>query len=162
MPRVHLRPVTVPLARALLSGDLSGVAAAPGWPHADTYDALRLYAQHESADGLFLVVESETERVVGDCGWFGPPAEDGEVEIGYGLAAASRGKGYGTEAVRALVAWIVEQPGVRRVVAEADATNVASRRVLERLGFTLAEVRGTDVRYTLPALPAGPAAGDTD
>jgi RimJ/RimL family protein N-acetyltransferase len=144
-----LVPCTVALARAIVAGDLSGVAGAPGWPHADTYDALRPYAEHGSDDvpGPFFVVVDGI--VVGECGWYGPPGPDGEVEIGYGLAAPSRGQGTGTEAVRALVAWVAAQPGVCRVVASADAVNTPSRRLLERLGFRLTEAGDTTVRYAL-------------
>jgi RimJ/RimL family protein N-acetyltransferase len=88
--------------------------------------------------------------VVGDCGWYGPPGPDGDVEIGYGLAAPYRGRGIGSAAVTALLDWLATQPGVARVVAETDATNTASRRLLERLGFVLAETGETTVRYARP------------
>ncbi|HWL38473.1 MAG TPA: GNAT family N-acetyltransferase [Frankiaceae bacterium] len=148
MNAVSLVPCPASLARAVLAGDLSGVRAGRGWPHADTYDALRPVASGpEGAEGTFLVVVSG--EVVGDCGWYGPPGADGEVEIGYGLAAPYRGRGLGVEAVRLLVAWVTAQEGVRRVVAETDATNTPSRRLLERLGFTLDTVGSTAVRYLL-------------
>lgn len=148
---VALLPCSVALARAVLAGDLSGVPAGRGWPHADTHDALRPYALHGSDDvpGPFLVTYDGA--VVGDCGWYGPPGEDGEVEIGYGLAAPFRGRGIGGAAVRLLVDWVVAQPGVRRVVAETDAANTPSRRLLERLGFTLDTVTATTVRYVRDA-----------
>ncbi len=146
---VALVPCSPAVARAVLAGDLSGVDAGRGWPHADTADALRPYAEHGSAEvpGPFLVTLDGT--VIGDCGWYGPPGDDGEVEIGYGLAAPYRGRGHGTAAVRALLDWVGAQPGVTCVVAETDATNVASRRLLERLGFALGEVAETTVRYTI-------------
>jgi RimJ/RimL family protein N-acetyltransferase len=72
--------------------------------------------------------------VIGDCGTHGEPA-DGEVEIGYGLAAEHRGHGDGGEVVQALSQWLLAQPDVERVVAETDADNVPSRRALERAGF---------------------------
>lgn len=146
---IHLVPLAPELARAVVAGDLSGVDAAPGWPHADTLDALRPLAE-SGGYGTFLVVETRTGRVIGDCGWYGPPREDGEVEIGYGLAAPSRGRGSGTQAVGLLVRWVREQPGVRRVVAEVEATNVPSRRVLERSGFVPDTSDGAMVRYVLP------------
>ena len=152
---VTLVPCSVATARAVLAGDLTGLAgltAGRGWPHADTVDALRPYAEYGSDDvpGPFLVVLG-TGEVVGDCGWYGPPGADGEVEIGYGLAAPYRGRGIGTDAVTALLAWVTAQPGVRRVVAETDATNTASRRLLERLGCALAETGETTVRYAIDA-----------
>lgn len=151
-PRLVLEPFTVSLARAVLDGDLSRLTPGNGWPHADTYDALRAFALHgdNSVPGVWGMVLRDSGEVVGDCGWYGPPGDDGEVEIGYGLAPAYRRNGYGTEAVRALLGWVAAYDGVRRVVAGTEATNVASRRLLERLGFTVTEVNGADVRYALP------------
>jgi ribosomal-protein-alanine N-acetyltransferase len=143
---IRLHPLTREAAAAIVSGDLSGVAAAPGWPHADTFDALRPLAE-SGGEGTFLVVEEEHGRVVGDCGWFGPPGADGEVEIGYGLAPAFRGRGYGTAAVRALLAWVCDQPGVARVAARVDAGNEPSHRLLARLGFVPDGTDGPQARY---------------
>jgi RimJ/RimL family protein N-acetyltransferase len=142
---VTLVPVTVPLARAIVAGDLSGVDAAPGWPHADTLDALRPVAESGVADGSFLIADEG--RVVGDCGWFGPPDPEGTVEIGYGLSPAFRRRGLGTAAVRSLLEWVEAQEGVTRVTARIEATNVASRRLIERLGFTVCGTAGKDVVY---------------
>ena len=60
---------------------------------------------------------------------------DGAVEIGYGILDAYQGRGYATEAVRAVIAWALTQPGVRVVEAEAESDNAASLRVLEKCGF---------------------------
>lgn len=113
-----------------------GLTAAPGWPHADTADALRPLADQggpDPAHGTFLItVDGE---LVGECGWLGGPDEHGDAEIGYGLAGSARGRGLGTEAVALLAAWVEQQPGVRRVTADALVGNEPSRRVLERLGF---------------------------
>lgn len=59
----------------------------------------------------------------------------GVAEIGYTLAADHHGHGYATEAAGALVADLVERVGVGRVYAELDPVNVASQRVLERVGL---------------------------
>ena len=61
--------------------------------------------------------------------------ENGVTEIGYGIAADYRGRGYATEAVSALVGWALEQPGVMCVMAETDVSNLASRSVLDKAGF---------------------------
>ncbi|HEU0132624.1 MAG TPA: GNAT family N-acetyltransferase [Mycobacteriales bacterium] len=154
-PRLTLTPCTVAFARAVLAG-AAPVPAAPGWPHADTLDALRPYAEHGADDvpGPWLVTERSSGLLIGECGWYGPPGDDGTVEIGYGLAAPSRGRGYGTEAVRALVGWVAAQPGVRRVVADVEVGNVPSRRLLERLGFAVAGSHGALVTYAYE--PPGP------
>jgi ribosomal-protein-alanine N-acetyltransferase len=95
-------------------------------------DALRPFAT-SPGPGTFLVVAEDS--VIGDCGWFGPPDSRGDVEIGYGLAASARGRGFGRDAVRQLCAWVEEQDGVRRITAEALVGNEPSRRLLLALGF---------------------------
>ncbi len=79
--------------------------------------------------------------VIGGCGTHGPVDEAGCVEVGYGLAAPSRGQGYGSEAATAITEWLLAQPEVRETCARTLLANVPSRRVLEKAGFLLA---GTD------------------
>lgn len=126
---ISLQPVTVALAQAVLAYSPVDVPHVPDWPHDDSYDALRMFA---GGPGTFLVLEDGV--VVGDCGWFGPPDEDGEVEIGYGLAPSARGRGVATEAVQLLVDWALAQ-GARSVRAEVLPGNEPSLRLLARLGF---------------------------
>lgn len=78
---------------------------------------------------------------------FAGPPEDGAVELGYGIFLPFEGQGYATEAVAAMTAWCLEQPEVRCVVAEAEASNAASCRVLEKCGFVPAWERDGVRRY---------------
>ncbi|MFJ8148790.1 GNAT family N-acetyltransferase [Streptomyces sp. NPDC096048] len=55
--------------------------------------------------------------------------------LGYCLDAAMWGHGYATEAARALLRWAFDTLDLNRVQAETDTRNVASARVLEKLGF---------------------------
>jgi RimJ/RimL family protein N-acetyltransferase len=59
-----------------------------------------------------------------------------QAEIGYTLAPDRQGHGYATEAVRAVLDRLFTVQGLHKVTAECDARNVASIRLLERLGFT--------------------------
>ena len=131
-----LVPQTREAAVALLEGRDCGLPLAEGYPHADTLDGLRMYVEHggPEAAGWFVTL-AEDGRVIGDCGTHGWVDDEGRVEIGYGLAAPWRGRGYGTETVRALVDWVASQPDVRTVEASVEVGNEVSRRVLERLGF---------------------------
>ena len=74
-------------------------------------------------------------------GWFHfRPRRDavpGEVELGYRLRKPAWGKGYATEGSCALICKGFTEFGVQRVVAEAMAVNVASRRVMEKAGRKL-------------------------
>jgi RimJ/RimL family protein N-acetyltransferase len=132
--RLVLEPLSQETARAVVSGRPDGLVRGEGWPHADTLDALGMVADHGSEAWLVL----EDGVVVGDAGTHGPPDENGDVEIGYGLAEPSRGRGLSSEFVPALAEMLLERPEVRRVVArEVLASNIPSRRALERAGFRL-------------------------
>ncbi len=60
-----------------------------------------------------------------------------EVELGYRLRKSAWGKGYATEASRALIHKGFTELGVQRVVASTYEANVGSRRVMEKAGMTL-------------------------
>ena len=47
------------------------------------------------------------------------------------------GKGYGTQAVNALLEYLNKNTGLRRIVAECEADNIGMRKVFERVGFEL-------------------------
>ncbi len=55
--------------------------------------------------------------------------------MGYCLDDAAWGCGYATEAARAVLQWAFDTLDLNRVQAETDTRNVASARVLEKLGF---------------------------
>jgi ribosomal-protein-alanine N-acetyltransferase len=55
--------------------------------------------------------------------------------LGYCYTKAAWGHGYATEAARALLRWGFDTLDLNRVQAETDTRNVASARVLEKLGF---------------------------
>lgn len=94
------------------------------------------------------MIERESGRVVGDIGFLGPPDESASVEIGYCVIPDRRRRGYASEAARALVGWVLEQPGVEVVVASPESGNLASVRTLERVGFQRASQVGW--RYAGP------------
>lgn len=111
----------------------ASLSAAPGWPHEDTAPALSFAA---SGAWTWLILDDH-ERIVGECGVKALPDDNGVVEIGYGLAGPSRGRRLGTRAVTALLDELASTRAVRTVVAEVAVDNLASRRLLERLGFAL-------------------------
>ena len=133
-PRLVLQPVRRDLAQAVVAGRLSGISRGAGWPHADTADAMTLALAPDAGPSWVITVDGV---VVGDCGAFSWPDENGEVEIGYGLAEPFRGMGYATEAAAGMCEWLFAEAGAVVITATAvNPGNVASRRVLEKLGFT--------------------------
>jgi RimJ/RimL family protein N-acetyltransferase len=144
--RLVLAPVSREVAEAVVAGDLSAVDAAEGWPHDDTLDGLKMALDLGHAPGWFVELDGV---VIGDCGIHRDPDERGEVEIGFGLAAPYRGRGFGGEVVGGLSRWLLEQPGVRRVCARVLLENQPSQRVLQRSGFTVEFADRHQARYVL-------------
>jgi RimJ/RimL family protein N-acetyltransferase len=134
--RLVLAPLDGKVADAVLAGDFSGLTRAEGWPHDDTLDAMRMATAPGGGSIVWLVMLGDV--VIGECGTVGGLDDAGAIEVGYGLAAEHRGRGYGNEVVGALSGWLLAQPGVEQVVArKVLANNVASRRALENAGFLL-------------------------
>ena len=82
----------------------------------------------------FRVVHRDSGVVMGACMFKGPPI-DGVVEIAYGIDPGHQGKGYATEAARALVAYAFSSGQVRLVRAHTLPDAPASKRVLAKCGF---------------------------
>ena len=88
-----------------------------------------------AATSQLLTVElKDTGEVIGYCGLV--PSRDGSSkdELAFELLAASHGRGYATEASRAVLER-VDGGGGTRLRATVWDWNIASRRVLARLGF---------------------------
>ena len=154
---VTLQPATRRIAQAVLDdGPITGTFEEGAWH--DRIPGAMGAAIRDIDSGaaaalptVWLVVRRADGQILGDLGTHGPPDSEGCVEIGYALAPSARGKGIGTAAVAALVSRLAAMPEIRRLTAVTGAENLASRRLLERLGFHLADpLPGTDdVRYTL-------------
>ncbi len=145
--RCQLVPVSVSLAHAILSGDIEKLHPGDGWPHADTSVGVSGVLKTAPAEVWLIRFAG---RTIGDCGTHGPADESGSVEIGYGLAAPYRGRGLATEAVAALTESLAGRPGVKRVLATTAPDNVASWRVLAKVGFRRARSTPSLFEYEFP------------
>ena len=85
-----------------------------------------------NGDWYQLVIEHEG-GVIGDVA-VGRTVKGWQADIGYTLAGHAQGRGFATEAVGAVVDVLFTE-GVHRVQATLDPENVASARLLDRLGF---------------------------
>jgi RimJ/RimL family protein N-acetyltransferase len=88
--------------------------------------------------------------LIGMCGLV--PAER-EAEIGYWLGAPFWGRGFATEAARAVIDHAFGGLGYETLQAGARVSNPASRRVLEKCGFQWTGVRLTRIRAIHSAAP---------
>ncbi|GAB2614619.1 GNAT family protein [Streptomyces capparidis] len=111
--------------------------------------------------GQRQIAERATGLVVGAIGLFWPPS-DGAVEFGYGIVPSRRGRGYATEAARALVRLALTAPGVREVRAAAETANPASVRVLEKAGLRRTGGDRATVRFAAAADDLPPGSGPAE
>jgi ribosomal-protein-alanine N-acetyltransferase len=84
----------------------------------------------------FAVVHSESRAAVGTAGFKGAPDPSGMVEIAYGIVPAFEGRGFATEAAKALVRFAFDDDAVKLVRAHTLPAVNASTRVLTKCGFT--------------------------
>lgn len=131
-PRLDLIPLDAETRAAILEGRGAGRSWADGYPTPGDLEVAAMPAAPEPWT-QYAIVERASGLVIGGAGFHRAPA-NGEVEIGYGLTEAARGRGYATEAVRALID-IARRHGAMAVIAETDHGNRESERVLERNGF---------------------------
>ncbi len=73
--------------------------------------------------------------LIGNCGIRRKPENEWEADIGYELSPEYWGRGYATEAARAVVAFGFADLGLHRVSSWCIADNLASAHVLEKVGM---------------------------
>lgn len=79
--------------------------------------------------------ERAPPRLVGIAALIGRPDEDtGDVELAFGLLPEFRGRGYGSETIRALAAWGLSN-GAQRVIVHLDAEDANAAHALAKNGF---------------------------
>lgn len=117
------------VARYLLDGPWDAAVA-----RAKVQERLPRTGLDSPARSLSLVVELEG-RVIGDIAiWI--TDKDGKIaEIGWTIDPAVTGRGYATEAARAVIDSAFRDHGIHRIAAQMDARNTASARLAERLGM---------------------------
>jgi RimJ/RimL family protein N-acetyltransferase len=132
-----------------LDSDPAVMRYLPGGGEATTAEAVRelvlpdILSGYEKWDGSFGLFAAYAKDSGDFVGWFhlrpshGAPQD--EVELGYRLRRAEWGKGYATEGGRGLVDKGFTDLGVRLVWAATMTANVASQKVMEKIGMTLAE-----------------------
>lgn len=100
----------------------------------------RMLVAHDRSDepSLHAVVVRETGELAGYTGLSVPrflPEILPAVEVGWRLGARCRGHGYATEAARAAMTWGFTDLALTELVSIFEPDNVASGRVMDRLGF---------------------------
>ena len=103
-----------------------------------TRDYLKYIESRYSVGDFYdwAVVERESGKMIGTCGFTRIDTVNNVGEIGYVLNPAYHGKGYATEAAKEVVRFAKETLGLHRIEARFMKGNEASVRVMEHLGMT--------------------------
>lgn len=113
-----------PTPRAVIEREILPAFLASSARHA----GFGVWAANATASGEFI-------------GWFSlrplDEAQPEAVSLGYRLRRAVWNQGLATEGARALIRQAFAEPGVQRITATTYQDNLASRRVMEKLGMTL-------------------------
>lgn len=166
-PRLTLRPGWPEDAPALVAAiahePVCTMLGRAPWPYtlADAEAFLALPRDHRSPGLMILAHEGPNTRVVGGIGL---TQDDAGHEFGYWLTPDAWGRGYATEAGRAMLDIARYALGLRHIHAGHYRDNPGSGRVLRKLGFRETGVglracraRGADVAGVNYALELDPA-----
>lgn len=95
-------------------------------------NAISVWKKHSF--GRWAIVHKADKKLIGWCGLaFLDQTE--EIEIGYGIAKEYWGGGLTTEAAEATIRYGFEELKLDRIVAVAMPENIASRRIMEKIGM---------------------------
>lgn len=85
---------------------------------------------------FWFIIEDEHHTPIGTITYFNLDYRTGQTEIGLGLGEKSSwGHGYGTEAIRTAVHYLLALPDIVRVYAETAAANHPARKAFAKAGF---------------------------
>ena len=90
----------------------------------------------ESGYGVFAVIEKSSGNVIGHCGI--RPIADGRIELLYAYDPSVWGKGYATEAGKAVLDYGKENFTLTEIIAMSYPQNKGSVGVIKKLGFEYA------------------------
>jgi [ribosomal protein S5]-alanine N-acetyltransferase len=112
------------------------------WTHRteqDVRDFVRMFlAQREEEPRTkfqLALTLAQNGQLIGNCGIRMKTPDAGEADLGYELDPGYWGRGYATEAAGELLAFGFRDLGLHRIWAWCIAENVASARVLEKIGM---------------------------
>ncbi|MFS0673580.1 GNAT family N-acetyltransferase [Ornithinibacillus sp. 179-J 7C1 HS] len=85
--------------------------------------------------GVWLVIDKQSNKIIGDIGFKGKPDLHKSVEVGYGITPSEQNKGIATEALRCIINWAFTSNMVNKITAECLVDNTPSIKVLEKLNM---------------------------
>jgi RimJ/RimL family protein N-acetyltransferase len=128
-------------------------------PHPYTRSDAEDFIASPRSGGIAFLITRRDDTVIGACGiavydapYVAAP-EEAAPEIGYWLGVPYWGRGYASEAVRALIDFAFTERDHDLLQAGARITNPASRRILEKCGFQWTRVGLRRIRALATSAP---------
>lgn len=169
-PRLYLIPFTLEAVKAAMIGnseltELLSVTVLPFWPGEELAQNLPFIADILDEKNPLnkkwaspkqwgsLIIHKAENTLIGKAGLKIIPdltgSPTGSTELGYEIFPPYQRQGYGSEVAKALVDWGLSQPDIQSITAGCDRDNIASKRVLEKVGMQLIESRETVLVWKL-------------
>ena len=82
----------------------------------------------------FAIFEKEKSKIIGWCGLDGQ-CIPGQIVLFYSIETSYQGRGYATQAASGIIKYAFENLGINLIDAGCDKNNIASIRVLEKIGM---------------------------
>lgn len=84
---------------------------------------------------LWIIIDKKLNIITGGVLFTGPPNENGEIEIGYGINPEFQKMGYATEMVQLMCSWAFGQKNIKSITAKTDSGNFPSHKTLLKNQF---------------------------
>lgn len=158
--RVLLIPYTIEICTTILKEDYSALnllnlKKGKGWPDKDVLETLPKIITNLSKvtapTGFesWMIIKKDTMEIIGDLGFKGFNSSLGTIDLGYGIIASERRKGYAEEAVKALLQWAFSNEIVKEITANCLQENTPSIHLLKKCNFTQTKIENEMLYWTL-------------
>jgi ribosomal-protein-alanine N-acetyltransferase len=165
LPSIELAILSDRVLEPLIAGSIDGASDAFGRPLPpilleDTwlwnYRLNQLRDDPASARWLVrVVIDTDSQEIVGHAGFHGPPDENGMVEVGYTIHPTFRRRGYANAALEALISYAASDKDAQTVRASVSPENAASLATIAPFGFVqvgeqMDEIDGLELIFERP------------
>lgn len=158
--RLLLVPCTLDIAKSLVFfrpelEEKSPITIPTDWPSSLVTGMLPYFIENLEKDrdefgwGLWMIILYNERKIIGDILFYGKPDPSGTVSITYHVSNQMGDIGLAFEAMDALLEWITEYSGVKKIVMECRITNLQSIKLFEKLGFRCEKKEGPFLTWTL-------------
>lgn len=148
MPTLHTERLSLRAMHIIDAEDMYDYAKRPEvtkyllWrEHEDIYftrDYLRYIGQRYALGDFYdwAIIERESRRMIGTCGFAKIDTQNNSAEIGYVLNPDFHRRGFGSEAVKRILKFGFEELGLNRIEARFMLGNEASLALMKSVGMT--------------------------